>query len=198
MRTTWALAVLLFSSAASAQEPTPPPASKVDIGRAEIAKGDYEAGIAKLIEENKNNPSPDLLFEIAVAYSLWQGHCQDAISTFDKFFAACQKCSSFEAAKERLTRVRETCVVKVRVESEPAGAMISIDGLPIGTSPLETTVIAGQHGFEAELSGFGGPAVGQTFLPGQTAATVKLSLAPLPAFIELKNIQPEIVVLVSG
>ncbi len=194
MRTTVIAASLLFSSIAHAQSEE----EMLESARAEITQGAYETGIAKLEQIHKTSPRPALLLEIATAYAQWQGHCQDAITNFDRFFETCNQCESFEAAKERNARVRASCQVKVHVESEPAGAMISIDGSPIGTSPLDATLVAGQHGFEAELSGYGGPAVGQTFAPGQADGLVKLRLDALPAFIELQNFTTESTILVSG
>lgn len=203
MKTAWAIALsVLFSSVAGAQEATPPPVDPAgaiaEAGRAEIAAGAYETGIAKLLEASKLSASTDLLLEIAIAYSQWQGHCQDSITYFDRFFAACQGCAAFSTARDRNNRVRAACMVKIRVESTPPGAMISIDGAALGASPLEISVVAGAHGFEAELSGYSGPASSHSFLPGQQDAVVKLQLEPLPAFIEFRNVMPESTVTISG
>ena len=102
------------------------------------------------------------------------------------------------ARQQRHERVRSACLVGVRVETTPPGAISRSDGFPIGTSPLEANLIAGQHGFEAELSGYGGPAVGRTLLPGQPRAVITLDMKPLPTMIALKNLTPESTVLISG
>jgi hypothetical protein len=188
--------ILLWSAIASAEEDQ---ATRLaGEGRVEIAQGAYETGIAKLVESNKLTPNPDLLLEVAIAYSQWQGHCKDSIDSFDAFFRECRQCASFASAKERLERVRAACIVKVRIETTPPGAMISIDDAAIGASPLDTTVIAGSHDFAAELSGYDNPLTTQGLAAGQSAVTIKLELRELPAFIQLKNIAPESTVTVSG
>jgi hypothetical protein len=187
-------AILLLCPAAFAQEMAP---ALIEAARADIAQGNYEAGIVKLDKAYGLDPKPEIIFEVAVAYSQWQGHCQDAITYFDRFFQVCGQCESFAAAKERHDRVRAACTVKVKVETEPSGAMISIDGDPIGSSPLSATVIAGKHAFEAELTGYDAPSASHSVAPGQETV-IKLSLTPLPAYVEFQNVSPEATVLISG
>jgi len=43
---------------------------------------------------------------------------------------------------------------EVNVTSEPTGAQVLIDGEPLGTTPLKTNVIAGNHPIELRLDGF--------------------------------------------
>jgi hypothetical protein len=188
-------ATLLISAPALAQEMAP---KLIEEARADIAGGNYEAGIAKLDKAYGLDPRPEIVFEVAVAYSLWQGHCQDSITYFDRFFQVCDKCDSFAAAKDRFDKVRTLCTVKVRVETEPPGAMISIDGDAIGSSPLDATIVAGNHAFEAELTGFSSPSASLSVAPGQGGAQVKLTLTPLPAFVEFQNVAPEATVVISG
>lgn len=48
---------------------------------------------------------------------------------------------------QQLSRVLQPAWANVRVESEPPGAQLAIDGEPIGATPLDTQVLRGRHEF---------------------------------------------------
>ena len=68
-------------------------------------------------------------------------------------------------------------LARVTVASDPAGALISIDGRVLGWSPIRADVPAGQHVFMASLDGYGSNSTTLSIAGGEER-TVKFDLPP--------------------
>lgn len=64
------------------------------------------------------------------------------------------------------------------VHSQPAGALVELDGEPIGTTPLEVTVPAGEHDITIEKQGYIVTRQRAAFVDG-VRESVNVSLAPM-------------------
>ena len=72
--------------------------------------------------------------------------------------------------------VREPGPARLRVESEPVGAQIAIDGKPVGPAPYTGELNPGEHQVEAHQDGFRGVAQQLAVEPGQSLS-LRLALA---------------------
>jgi len=121
---------------------------------AKIAEGSFGEGIDRLEAAYGAVPHPTFLFNIAVVYDQWSGHCEESLTAFDRFFAACDDCSALETAEVRFGRVKEKCEVVLSVETVPDGAGVEIDGELAGSTPFETTLRPGRHRVVLRKDGF--------------------------------------------
>jgi len=128
---------------------------------ARLAKAGYEActagapaeGIPKLEQAYALNTKPDIVFAIAVAYDQWDGHCAEAISTFQRYFAVCRGCKTLGVAKKRFARTKERCQARLVVEATPAGAKVEVDGDAKGQAPVTLRVTPGRHSVTVTADG---------------------------------------------
>jgi len=79
-----------------------------------LGKSQYAAGVAELEKGYAAVPHPDFLFNIAIAYERWAGHCMASIEAYRRYLDACGQCRG--DARGRLARVQEGCAEAV----EPA------------------------------------------------------------------------------
>jgi len=114
------------------------------------AAGSYSDGISLLEKANALAPNPDIVFNIALAYSQWRGHCVEAKAAFDRFFAVCEECDSLEIAKQRAVKLAEQCQATLRIVG-PRSAAIWVDGAKRGKAPLTLKLEPGGHVVRAEL-----------------------------------------------
>lgn len=75
---------------------------------------------------------------------------------------------------------REPGPGKLRLETEPPEAIVSVDGTQVGTTPFSGDVAPGEHNLEVALEGFRGVAQPFTLEAGQQLA-LKLALQPAGA-----------------
>ena len=119
-----------------------------------VAEADYALGVEKLEAAYALVPHPTLLFNIAVVYDQWPGHCEEALAAFDRFFEACPDCRTRPTGEKRYARVKARCQVRVDVRSDPTGAELRVDGTPAGRTPTQTTLLPGEHTLELSKPGY--------------------------------------------
>ncbi|MGB1700106.1 MAG: PEGA domain-containing protein, partial [Nannocystaceae bacterium] len=71
---------------------------------------------------------------------------------------------------------------KLEVRTEPAGAVVRVDGEIVGTTPLERTLPSGKHRVRVESMGYISLEKEIVFVEGATE-TVDLTLEPLPSVL---------------
>jgi hypothetical protein len=102
------------------------------------------------------------------------------IARMEKSCAPCTFDEANEMMSAAAAQLREGAgdKVLVRVSSEPPGAVIEVDGKPLGVAPLEEEMLPGDHVFRAKLAGRADALVtaSVTRQPGGDAQTVALSL----------------------
>ena len=103
-----ALCTLLGAPGASAS-PTSGAARAKKTAFERLAKRDYGGGIAALEEAHRQEPQPENLYNIAVAYEKWGGHCADALETYRRYLETCPECARVNTAKEKLILLGSLC-----------------------------------------------------------------------------------------
>ena len=91
-------------------------ASNVDhweIGLEHFRQARYQQAVAEWEAKAATDPEPWLLFNIAVAYDHWSGHCDQAIEGFQRFLRACRSCPSKQVGMKRLAAVEAACSVRL-------------------------------------------------------------------------------------
>jgi hypothetical protein len=81
---------------------------------------------------------------------------ESVVNTVDESCAVCTISDLNTMAAEsarKLLRPNENQKVSVMIASNPAGALILIDGIDVGDSPLETELVVGSHTITATLDG---------------------------------------------
>lgn len=119
-----------------------------------ISEGQYAEGIERLEAAYQAVPHPTFLFNVAVVYDQWTGHCAESLEAFERFFAACQRCKVKPTATARFARVQERCQVRLAVETTPPGARVEIDDVDRGATPVEVVLVPGRHRVEIRKEGF--------------------------------------------
>jgi len=125
-------------------------------GFAQFAAGDYAAGITSMEKAYTLVKGPGYLLNIAIAFDLWGGHCAEARTAFDRFFAQCRPsgCAELKTAEDRSKRVQDKCEVVISAKTDPTGATIKIDGREVGRAPIDAKIGPGTHELEASLEGY--------------------------------------------
>lgn len=81
---------------------------------------------------------------------------ESVVNTVDESCAVCTISDLNTMAAEsarKLLRPNDNQKVSVMIASDPAGALILIDGVDVGDSPLETELVVGSHTISATLDG---------------------------------------------
>jgi hypothetical protein len=116
-------------------------------------EGNYAAGIADMEAAYRLAPHPEFLFNVAVAYDLWGGHCDASLESFRLFFRACGECAARSVAEARFAATERRCfedlgarAVDVTITTVPPDAKVQLAGAPvILPSPAKLRLRAGRH-----------------------------------------------------
>lgn len=109
--------------------------------------GRYAEAIAEFQTAHRLFASPTILFNLAQAYRS-EGQLSDAIATFRRYIEENPRLTPTQREDvEGVIREIETTRAVLSFEVEPAGATVSLDGRPLGTSPLPrgVEVLPGPH-----------------------------------------------------
>lgn len=143
-----------------------------------ISEGSYAQGIDLLEAAHRAVPHPTFLFNIAVVYDQWSGHCSESLAAFDRFFEACADCQVLELAERRFERVKEKCEVALSVRSVPPDALVLLDGGEVeGRTPFDVTLRPGRYRVRLEREGFEPHAEEVQLEPGRDRS-LSVSLVP--------------------
>lgn len=145
-----------------------------------IAEGNLALGIDELKSAYALVPHPTLLFNIAVVYDQWPGHCADALQAFDRFFAACEACGVRATAERRFERVKERCLVALTIRSVPPDADVQVDQRSVGRTPTRVTVRPGPHQVRVQKDAYAVESREVVMAPGRDQA-LELVLQALPS-----------------
>lgn len=91
---------------------------------------------------------PELLYNAGLAYERL-GACERVVELFHRFLKAKPSASNDELL-ERLEKA-ERCAPEVVIQTSPAGAAISVDGVARGTAPVRMPLRSGGHTLSATL-----------------------------------------------
>lgn len=178
------LLLIVMAGPAWAKKPKKKPtaAEKAEVHKEEAFRrfnsGDFAGGIAEMEQAHALVQHPGFLLNIAVGYERWEGHCEDALATLERFFAECGQCKLLADARERQRKLRTKCVGRLEIRSEPEGAMLAVDDRPRGETPASLELAAGEHHLEISLRGYRSASRKVRLKEGATE-TVVLALLPV-------------------
>ncbi len=143
-----------------------------------FAKGKYAKGIKQMRKAHALRPHPGFLLNIALGYEQWGGHCTQALSTLDEFFEACPACKLRPKGLSKQAEIRALCPALVRVETDPSGAELQVDGQVLGHSPTTLKLSPGPHEITAIRPGHMTKTTKVEVVSGETNQ-FRLELAPV-------------------
>ena len=149
-------------------------------------KGIYAEAAEEFERAYQIAPRPTVLFNLAQIYVVL-GRPIQAIDTFRRYLAQ----GDPQITAERRAQVEEEIARQASrvgflvVETDVAGAVIRVDGAPVGTTPLSSpiSVEIGVHSVSAAREGFQGAEQSIT-VAGQETRSVRLMLPPSPRPID--------------
>lgn len=198
---TWALAacaVLTAAAPASAQPakkvreaeaPSAPAPLAESEARVERAKELYEQGAAayaarknfEAIELFRQSgalePSPLLSYNMALAYEE-AGDLRNALKHFREYASASNQADADEI-QTRITKLESKLgklgIQQLTVKSDPPGATLAVDGVPVGVTPYTAEFTPGTHLVKVSMPGYA-DAEASIDLPADRAISVALPL----------------------
>ncbi len=161
-------------------------------GDAEFQGGDAKAALAKYHEAYDAFPSPKLYFVMARAEEAL-GKLAQALTHYEQFLAEVadvKKPLKKQVGKSIAGLLKKVGVVTFQLDAE--GAVITVDGTPVGESPMEKPIYVdpGPHTFGATLDGMMPAKIEQTVGPGEQA-TILLELKEAPRKVKKPTPEPE-------
>ncbi len=181
--------------AAPQAAPASPPSSNSEGARTHFTRGMeyvqrqlWEPALAEFDESLRLHSSSSALFNRALCLQRLQ-RFQAAMRVFREYLqryeaqTTPEQRAHIEQAIEDLRRV----LTEVAVEVAPAGAAISVDNVPIGSSPLVEPLMlhSGEHRVEVTLEGFEREERNLMVVSGRPLA-LTITLAPTPRFGRLR------------
>jgi tetratricopeptide (TPR) repeat protein len=117
----------------------------------------YPDAVRAFLEADKLVPSPALSFNIARAYEQL-GEISSALRWYRDYLRRDPAARNAAEVKGRITalatELSQRGVQQLTVLSEPSGATVSIDGLPIGVTPFTGELQPGKHQVVLDLPGY--------------------------------------------
>ncbi len=124
-----------------------------------INRGDYAGALEAFQAAFELGPSPLLMFNIAMCKKALSRHV-DAIRSFKAFFALQAETRTInpklQALAEEALEELYSLVGSLEVADAPEGAAVTVDGTPVGTTPLPAPyyLIPGKHTVTVAKEGF--------------------------------------------
>jgi len=142
--------------------------------------GDFAGAIAKFQQAYDLSKEPRLLFDMALAEKNRHSYArmQKLLERYEGEASATMSAKE-KAIVDRAVAAIHNLVATVRLDVSEAGATVSIDGEPAGTTPLAEPLLVdlGKHMLSAQKTGF--ESTSKTIdVQGGAAVTVELVLAP--------------------
>lgn len=143
--------------------------------------GDLDRAIAEFEIAHRTSPHPDVLFNLAQAYSA-VGRSVDATRALEQYLASGtgQNLKRRKQA-ESLLRFNQGRIGTLALEVRPAGAVIAVDGAELGSAPLaaQPVLVAGTHAVTITLEGYQS-AIRSVLIAGGGTTPVSIELEPEP------------------
>ncbi len=189
-RSCWALALLLsFQGVAQAQErkDASEAARHFDRGYLLAQQGSLEAAIAEFKQAYALSPHPSVLYNLGQAYAA-SGRAVEAVQTLRKYLEQADPKLDAQryAQATALVDYQGQRIGTLKLEIEPAGAELTLDGEPLGKAPLlvPLQLSAGSHGLTVAHAGYIPRSV-RVEIVGKTGTATALRLEPSGAATRL-------------
>jgi hypothetical protein len=127
-------------------------------GEKAFNSGDYASAVVAFKKANEAIKSPQADYWIAKALDA-QGRTDEAIAAYESFLAEPESVKVGDQklgdAKARLDALKATLVGEVAVDTDPAGAAVSVDGAPQeGQAPMTLKLTPGKHHITVAAAGY--------------------------------------------
>jgi hypothetical protein len=177
-----ALALLMTTRAALAQERTDASeaARHFDRGYLLAQQGSLETAIAEFKQAYALSPHPSVLYNLGQAYAA-SGRAVEAVQTLRKYLEQADPKLDLERRAQALALIdyQGQRIGTLKLEVEPAGAEITLDGEPLGRAPLSSPIqlTAGSHGLTVAHAGYTPRSV-RVEIVGKASTATELRLEP--------------------
>jgi len=123
----------------------------------------------------------------------------EAIASFRQFRDLSPEEDMKQVAATKIDRLLQRYFGSLALVTEPAGAEASLDGKPLGKTPLKLQVRTGEHNLMLSLAGYESQLRSLQVAPGQ-AFSFTFTLVPAPAMVVVDAPEPVggLVILVDG
>ena len=174
-------AALCAPTLARAQSADPSEAARhFDRGYLLAQQGSLEAAISEFKQAYALSPHPSVLYNLGQAYAA-SGRAVDAVQTLRKYLeqADPKQDSERRAQAAAIVDYQGQRIGTLKLEIEPAGAELSIDGETLGKAPLAAPIqlTAGPHGLTVAHAGYT-PRSLRVEIVGKTSTSTQLRLEP--------------------
>jgi len=95
-----------------------PVAAATNVAHAETSATRYAQSIEALNLAYDAHPLPEILLSVAAVYEKWDGHCKEALDTYQRYFGACGACESLSRGVDRFDSAIQKCVDDIDAEIE--------------------------------------------------------------------------------
>ena len=159
MRLWFTLSCVLFVSApievfGDTADPIEQAGAKQVAGISAAQRGDYEQAYQLFSEAYRLYPEAKSLYLIARVQTRRGESCEVVTNAWRRFLSECQGCAEADKGERALQENRERCEGELTLESQPNGAEVSLDGVVIGSTPLQKRLNAGRYSLRFELEGY--------------------------------------------
>jgi hypothetical protein len=149
-------------------------------GTAAYGRGDYAAALDKFTAAYRIFPSPKLWFNIGQA-NRDLGRPVEAVAAFDRFLDDAAGAPPETLAEARRSAAElKTKLGQIEVACATDGAEVSVDGKPVGSTPLGQMVwtTPGRHQVAVQQAGFS-PAIEDVTVSAGSVSAVSIDLRPV-------------------
>lgn len=117
-------------------------------------RGDYQSAAEAFELAYQAIPHPNLLFNQAMSYRRWPGHCRESIAAFDRFLTDCGSCPERPLGERERAAAWASCRSHLAIESRPSAAAVWIEGTRTGTTPTSIERLPGTVEVRLEHQGY--------------------------------------------
>lgn len=143
-----------------------------------VRQGQHQAAIEAFERLYAARPEPRFLLNIAAIYKHYMpGRCPDTMRALARFFVTCPDCALRPKAEALREQAERTCLGRVELAIEPAGASVRIDDGP-PQAPGELSLVEGPHVVAVTLDGHH-PVERSFLVKGGETNRVEVALRPV-------------------
>lgn len=186
------LAIQLCVSTASAErnDPVEEAGAKQVAGISAAKQGNYARAYQLFQEAYALYPEAKTLYLIARLQARRGDSCEAVTNAWRRFQSECQGCAEQQKGKAALREHRRQCEGVLSLRSDPSGALVHLEGVELGRTPLQKTLNAGEYTFKFSREGYETLRKTIELDRGWALKTTTVRLTPLKQAVPL-NPRPE-------
>ncbi|MEE2644595.1 MAG: PEGA domain-containing protein [Myxococcota bacterium] len=151
----WLTLQLCVSTAFAEQDdPVEEAGAKQVAGISAAKQGDYTRAYQLFQEAYALYPEAKTLYLIARLQARRGDSCEAVTNAWRRFQSECQGCTEQQKGKAALREHRRLCEGVLSLRSDPSGALVHLEGVELGRTPLQKTLNAGEYTFKFSREGY--------------------------------------------